>query len=75
MAGVVVRTDPQYSTMDIVNASGGEPDKPAPDSGEVIRLPQIQSEKGRAALATLKPGDQLTTVYSVQTAFRVVIVR
>jgi hypothetical protein len=75
MAGMVVRTDPQYSTVDIVNASGGEPDKPAPDSGEVIRLPQIQSEKGRAALATLKPGDQLTTVYSVQTAFRVAIVR
>jgi hypothetical protein len=75
MAGMVVRTDPQYSTVDIINASGSEPDKPAPNGGEVIRLPQIQSENGRAALATLKPGDQLTAVYSVQTAFRIAIVR
>ena len=75
MAGMVVATDPQHSTVDIVNASGGEPDKPAPDSGEVIRLPQIQSEKGRATLATLKPGDKLTTVYSVQTAFKIAIIR
>ena len=75
MAGMVVATDPQHATVDIINASGGEPDKPAPDSGEVIRLPQIQSENGRGALTGLKPGDKLTTVYSVQTAFKVVIIR
>lgn len=75
MAGMVVATDPQHSTVDIINASGGEPDKPAPDSGEVIRLPQIQSERGRSALAALKSGDKLTTVYSVQTAFKIAIIR
>jgi Cu/Ag efflux protein CusF len=75
MTGMVVSTDPQNGTVDIINASTGEPDKPAPDSGEVIRLPQIQTEKGRAALATLKPGDKLTAVFSVQSAFRIAIVR
>ncbi|SJZ90038.1 hypothetical protein SAMN02745126_02783 [Enhydrobacter aerosaccus] len=75
LAGMVVSTDPQYSTFSIINASGGEPDKPAPDSGEVIRLPQIQTDAGKAALATLKPGDNATTVYSVQTAIKIVIIR
>ncbi|MBS0521800.1 MAG: hypothetical protein JSR90_24110 [Proteobacteria bacterium] len=75
MAGMVVKTDLQYSLLDIINASGGEPDKPAPDSGEVIRLPQIQTDAGKAALATLKPGDQVTTVYSVETAIKITIVR
>ncbi|WIM10558.1 MAG: hypothetical protein OJF58_001514 [Enhydrobacter sp.] len=73
--GMVVKTYPEHSAVDIINASTGEPDAPAPNSGEVIRLPQIQTEPGRAALATLKAGDQLTAVYSVQSAFRIAIVR
>ena len=52
----------------------GEPDKPAPDSGEVIRLPQIVTDQGKASLATLKPGDHLT-VFSVQTTFKIAIIR
>lgn len=75
MAGMVVSTDLQYSTLSIINASGGEPDAPAPASGEVIRLPQIVTDAGKAALATLKPGDNVTTVYSVQTAIKIVIIR
>lgn len=75
MAGMVVATDVEHQTVDIINASGGEPDKPAPDSGEVIRLPQIQTAEGVAALKALRPGDMLTTVFSVQTAFRIVIIR
>jgi hypothetical protein len=75
MTGMVVRTDPERGTVDIINASTGEPDAPSPASGEVIRLPQIRTEAGLASLKTLKPGDQLTAVFSVQTAFRIVIIR
>jgi len=41
----------------------------------VIQLPQIKSEQGLAALKALKPGDLLTTVFSVQTAVKVAIIR
>lgn len=75
LAGMVVRTDLDHQTVEIINASGGEPDKPSPDSGEVIRLPVIRTDAGVAALKTLKPGDLLTTVFSVQTAFKIVIIR
>ncbi|UYN93341.1 MAG: hypothetical protein KIT25_14890 [Enhydrobacter sp.] len=75
MTGMVTKTEPAAGFVYIVNASSGEPDAPAPDSGEVIRLPQIVSDEGKAALATLKPGDNLTAVYSVQTAFKIAIIR
>ena len=75
MAGMVTKTDPDHGAVYIINASGGEPDKPSPDSGEVIQLPQIKSEAGLAALKALKPGDLLTTVFSVQTAVKVAIIR
>lgn len=75
MAGMVTSTDPSTGTLNIINASGGEPDKPSPDSGEIIRLPQIKSEAGLASLRALKPGDLVTTVYSVQTALRIQIIR
>ena len=75
MTGMVTKTEPAAGFVYIVNASSGEPDAPAPDSGEVIRLPQIVTDEGKAALATLKPGDHLTAVYSVQTAFKVAIIR
>jgi hypothetical protein len=74
-SGMVVRTDPAASTIDIINASAGEPDRPSPDSGEVIRLPQIQSPEGQAALKLLKSGDLVTTVFSVQSALKVLIIR
>jgi len=61
--------------MYLINASGGEPDKPAPDAGEVIQMPQIVTEEGKAALRTLKVGDQITTVFSQQTAIEVTIIR
>ena len=75
MAGMVTRVDVEHNTVFIINASGGEPDKPAPDSGEVIQMPQIQTAGGIAALKALKPGDVITMVYSVQTALRVIIIR
>ena len=75
MTGMVVKTDPAHGAVDIINASSGEPDAPTPNSGEVIRLPQVKTEAGLAALKTMKPGDHLTAVYSVQTAFRIAIVR
>jgi hypothetical protein len=75
MAGMVVKTYPDAGAVDIINAIGGEPDVPPPNSGEVIRLPQIRTAPGRAALAQLKVGDGATFVYSVQTAFKVHIIR
>jgi len=75
MTGMVVKVDPASGTVDIINASSGEPDAPSPSSGEVIRLPQIKTAAGLAALKTMKPGDQLTAVYSVQTAFTIAIIR
>jgi hypothetical protein len=75
MTGMVVKVDAASGAVDIINASSGEPDAPTPSSGEVIRLPQIKTQAGLAALKTMKPGDQLTAVYSVQTAFSIAIIR
>ncbi len=75
MDGMCTRVDSAASTVYLINASGGEPDKPSPDSGEVIQMPQIVSPAGKAALATIKPGDKITTVFSVQTALKVTIIR
>ena len=75
MDGMCTKVDAASNTIFLINASGGEPDKPAPDSGEVIQMPQVRTANGVAALKTLKPGDQVTTVYSVQTATKVTIIR
>lgn len=75
MAGMCTKVDLATNTVFLINASGGEPDKPSPDSGEVIQMPQVVSEAGKAALKTIKPGTQITTVYSVQTALQVTIIR
>jgi hypothetical protein len=75
MDGMCTRVDTAANTVYLINASGGEPDKPSPDSGEVIQMPQIVSPAGKAALATIKPGDQITTVFSVQTALKATIIR
>jgi hypothetical protein len=75
MSGMITRIDLEHNVVYIINASGGEPDRPAPDSGEVIQMPQIKTEAGVAALKSMKPGDLLTLVYSVQTAVKVAIIR
>jgi len=75
MDGMVTKVDTTTNTFYIINASGGEPDRPAPDSGEVILMPQVVTAKGTETLKTVKPGDKLTTVYSVQTAIKVKIIR
>ena len=75
MDGMCTKVDQTNNVVYLINASGGEPDKPAPDSGEVIQMPKIVSAKGKAALQTLKPGDMLVTVFSVQTALKATIIR
>ena len=69
------KVDQAANTVFLINASGGEPDKPSPDSGEVIQMPPIVTANGKAALKTIKPGDQLVTVFSQQTAISVTIIR
>jgi hypothetical protein len=64
-SGMVVKTDLTTYTIDIVN----------PASGEVLQTPQIRTEEGLAALRTLKPGDPVTTVFSIQTAIKITVVR
>jgi len=75
MDGMCTKVDLATNTVFLINASGGEPDKPAPDSGEVIQMPQIVSPAGKAALQTLKPGELIVTVFSVQTALKATIIR
>ena len=65
MSGMVVKTDLTLYTIDIVN----------PSSGEVLQTPQIRTEEGLAALRTLKPGDPVTTVFSIQTAIKITVIR
>ena len=75
MDGMVTKVDLPSSTVFLINASGGEPDKPAPDSGEVIQMPPIVTPAGKAALQTIKVGDTITTVFSQQTAIDATIIR
>ena len=75
MDGMVTKIDPATNTIFLINASGGEPDKPAPDSGEVIQMPPLVTDKGKQALQTIKVGDVITTVFSQQTAIDATIIR
>lgn len=75
MSGMVTKVDPASGSLYIINASNGRPEDPSPDSGEVIQMPQVQSAAGRQALATLKPGDKVMTVWTHQTAIKVTIIR
>jgi hypothetical protein len=75
MDGMVTKVDPANSQIFVIYKSGGEPDRPAPNAGEVIQLPRIVSDAGKAAMATLKPGDDVVTVWSQQTALNVKIIR
>src|SRR5260370_32294604 len=65
MSGMVVKTDLTLYTIDIVN----------PSSGEVLQTPQIRTGEGLAALRTLKPRDPLPTVFSIQPALKITLVR
>ena len=75
MDGMCTKVDLANNVVYLINASGGEPDKPAPDSGEVIQMPQVVSPEGLAALKMIKVGDVIVTVFSVQTALNVTIIR
>jgi Cu/Ag efflux protein CusF len=75
MDGMLTKVDPTTNTFYLINASGGDPDLPAPDSGEVIMMPQVVTANGTDVLKTLKPGDKVTVVYSVQTAIKAKIIR
>ena len=75
MDGMTTKIDPANNQLFLINASGGEPDKPSPDSGEVIQLPPVVTPQGKAALAALGPGQQVVTVWSRQTAIKVTIIR
>jgi hypothetical protein len=75
MSGMCTRLDPASGSIFIINASNGRPEEPSPDSGEVIQMPTVQSAPGKAALAGLKVGDQVMTVWSQQTAIKATIIR
>ena len=75
MDGMVTKVDPANSQFYIIYKSGGEPDRPAPNAGEVIQLPRVVSDAGKAAMASLKPGDDVVTVWSQQTALKTTIIR
>jgi hypothetical protein len=75
MDGMCTKVDLAANVVYLINASGGEPDKPAPDSGEVIQMPSIVTDPGKAALQTIKVGDVIVTVFSVQTAIKVTVIR
>jgi len=75
MDGMCTKVDLANNVVYLINASGGEPDKPAPDSGEVIQMPQVVTPEGQAALKMIKVGDVIVTVFSVQTALKATIIR
>ena len=75
MDGMVTKIDPANSQIFLIYKSGGEPDRPAPNAGEVIQLPRVVSDAGKAAMASFKPGDDIVTVWSQQTALKVTIIR
>ncbi len=75
MDGMVTKVDPANSQIFMIYKSGGEPDSPMAHAGEVIQLPRIVTDAGKAAMASLKPGDQAVAVFSQQTAINVKIVR
>jgi hypothetical protein len=75
MDGMVTKVDLAQSQLFLIYKSGGEPDRPAPNAGEVIQMPRIVSDAGKAALASFKPGDDVVTVWSQQTALNVKIIR
>jgi hypothetical protein len=73
MDGMVTKVD--GATIYLINASGGRPEEPSPDSGEVVQLPVAQSAAGQAAAKAAQPGDLLITVWSQQTAIKATVIR
>jgi hypothetical protein len=74
MDGMVTKVDPANSQIYVIYKAGGEPDTPA-HAGEVIQLPRIVTDAGKAAAAGFKQGDDVVTVWSQQTAINVKIIR
>lgn len=54
MAGTCTRVDLATNTVSLIGASDGEPGRPSRDRGQVIPMPQIVTEAGKAALMTIK---------------------
>jgi hypothetical protein len=75
MSGMCTKVDPATNSIFLINASGGKPDEPAPNSGEVIQMPPVITDAGKAAMRTFQPGDLVTTVFSQQTAIDATIIR
>jgi hypothetical protein len=75
MDGMCTKVDPATGSVFLINASGGRPEEPSPDSGEVIQMPQVQSPAGMATLKTIQVGDQVASVFSQQTAIKATIIR
>jgi len=75
MSGMCTKVDQPSGTIFIINASNGRPEEPSPNSGEVIQMPTVQSAAGKSALAGIKVGDQVMTVWSQQTAIKATIIR
>src|SRR5262249_22712659 len=73
--GMVTKVAPSVGQIFLIYKPGGEPDRPAPNAGEVIQMPRVVSDAGKAAVASLKPGDDIVTVWSQQTALNVKIIR
>jgi len=69
------KVDLATNTVFLINASGGDPDKPAPDSGEVIQMPQIRLARRKGGLTDTETGELIVTVFSVQTALKATIIR
>jgi hypothetical protein len=75
MDGMLTKVDPANSQIFMIYKSGGEPDHPVARAGEVIQLPRIVTDAGKAAMASLKAGDDTVAVFSQQTAINVRIIR
>jgi hypothetical protein len=75
MDGMCTKVDPATGSVFLINASNGRPEEPSPDSGEVIQMPQVQTQPGLASLRGLQVGDLVTSVWSQQTAIKATIIR
>lgn len=75
MDGMVTKVDQGAGVLYLINASAGLPEEPSPNSGEVVQLPPVRTAAGKSALAGIKPGDTVTTVWSQQTAIKATVIR
>jgi hypothetical protein len=75
MEGMVTKLDPAANVVYLINATGNQTDEPAPNPGEVIQMPPIVTAAGKAAMSQLKVGDEVTMVFSQQTAIDATIIR